>query len=122
MPSAEGLLQALHDAQAREPGLLERLAGARDSVLRIEACLQRHVGQAGPDLQALRRFTTLLAETAARARRGAGAGARPRGRAYRARHAGRRARGAAQPRGRDARAAARLRVDRAERRAIRCPC
>lgn len=68
VPSAEGLLQALHDAQARDPGLLERLAGARESVLRIEACLQRHVGQAGPDLQALRRFTTLLAETTARAR------------------------------------------------------
>ena len=72
-PTPEGLQQALLDAQAREPGLLEVLQSGHAALGGIVAVLCERVGSAAPDLLPLHRFTQLLAETAAAAAR---AGAR----------------------------------------------
>ena len=63
-PSAEGLKQALLDAQARQPGLLQALQDGHAALIGIENLLRVRVGSAAPDLQPLRRFTQLLAECA----------------------------------------------------------
>ena len=69
--SAEGLARALHDAETRAPGLLVRLRNGVSAAEGIDKELSRHAAEAvvrqGPNLQALRGFTGLVARAAGQA-------------------------------------------------------
>lgn len=62
-------LQALADAEAASPGLLDGLVAAHDAVAGIQAVLDAQAGAAnGPDLRPLRVLTQALAQAARQAR------------------------------------------------------
>lgn len=67
--SEANVTQALADAEAAQPGLLEQLVAAHEAVVGIEAVLDTQAGAAnGPDLRPLRTLTQCLAQAARRAR------------------------------------------------------
>lgn len=67
--SEANMTQALADAEAAQPGLLDQLVAAHEAVVGIEAVLDTQAGAAnGPDLRPLRTLTQCLAQAARRAR------------------------------------------------------
>ena len=70
VPTTAGIAQALGEAAAQSPGLLDELIAAHEAVRGLEAVIDRRAGAAeGPDLRALRALTQSLAQ-AAQATRG----------------------------------------------------
>ncbi|CAG1017801.1 hypothetical protein BURC_02496 [Burkholderiaceae bacterium] len=64
-----GVLEALTDAEAAAPGLLDQLIAAHEAVVGIETVLDTQAGaDAGPDLRPLRVLTQCLAQAARQAR------------------------------------------------------
>lgn len=69
VPSAVGVEQALGNAAAQSPGVLDELIGAAAAVRAIEAVIEQRAGAAeGPDLRALRALTQCIAQAARQAR------------------------------------------------------
>ena len=69
VPSAAGVEQALSNAAAQSPALLDELTGAHAAVRAIEALIDARAGAAeGPDLRALRAVTECMAQAAQQAR------------------------------------------------------
>ena len=68
-PSAAGVEQALGNAAAQSPGVLDELIDADAAVCAIEAVIEQRAGAAeGPDLRALRALTQCIAQAARQAR------------------------------------------------------
>lgn len=69
VPSAAGVEQALGNAAAQSPGLLDELIAADAAVHAIEAVIDQRVGASeGPDLRRLRTLTQCIAQAARQAR------------------------------------------------------
>jgi type VI secretion system protein ImpA len=67
VPSADGVVQAFSNAEAQDPGLLQRVRQAHEAVSQLDALLTDKVGTAGPELKPLKALTQWLAESAAQA-------------------------------------------------------
>jgi type VI secretion system protein ImpA len=74
VPSAEGVMEALRQAETESAGLLQAVRDAHDALVKIDALITTRAGTSGPDLKPLRQITQCLADSAARAS-GAAAGA-----------------------------------------------
>jgi type VI secretion system protein ImpA len=66
-PTAEGVAQALAQAEAQVPGTLAALKSSNVDLLRIEAVLNEKVGSLGPDLRPLQVLTRQLLQAATQA-------------------------------------------------------
>ncbi|MFT3858194.1 MAG: type VI secretion system protein TssA [Aquabacterium sp.] len=68
-----GVIQALQDAEAQQPGLLTALSGMSDTVAAIDAVISERASISGPEFRPLRVLTQIISD-AARQAAGAAAG------------------------------------------------